>query len=118
MRGFGQAFDLLRQHPKAGAAWPKLGEDIRCLVHRRHRIFYQEQDGTVLIVRVVHHAMDEQRVLRGGARRQARKTSGWPVPNAMPSTPLMCAEREGVLSGKGVSVRVDIGGRYRNKKKK
>jgi toxin ParE1/3/4 len=38
-RGFNEAFSLLRRHPLAGEAKPDLGRDIRCIVHRKHRIF-------------------------------------------------------------------------------
>ncbi|WP_409934932.1 type II toxin-antitoxin system RelE/ParE family toxin [Novosphingobium sp. 9] len=59
-RGFLEAFDLLARHPQSGAPRPELGEEIRCLVHRRHRIFYRFGDDIVLIVRILHHAMDER----------------------------------------------------------
>ena len=62
-RGFNETFDLLRLHPEAGAAKPELGKAIRCIVHRKHRIFYTVNHGTVLIVRIVHHARDAGRAL-------------------------------------------------------
>lgn len=65
--GFDQAFDRLANHPKAGAARSELGKGIRCLIHRRHRIFYCIEADLVLIVRVVHHARDAKRALQGGA---------------------------------------------------
>lgn len=65
--GFDDAFDLLGRHPKAGEAKAKLGKGIRCLMHRKHRIFYQVDGEVVLIVRVVHHAMDARRALQGAA---------------------------------------------------
>ncbi len=63
--GFDEAFDLLASHPLIGSARPELGKGIRCLVHRRHRIFYSFDGETVLIVRIVHHAMDVRRALKG-----------------------------------------------------
>jgi toxin ParE1/3/4 len=63
--GFDEAFDPLADHPLVGEARPELGKDIRCLVHRRHRIFYAVQEDRVLIVRIVHHAMDARRALKG-----------------------------------------------------
>ncbi len=67
MHGFDEAFALLRDHPKAGAACPELGNGIRCLVHRRHRIFYTFEDELVLIVRIVHHAMNASVAMKGWA---------------------------------------------------
>jgi len=58
------AFDLLARHPEAGPAQPDLGEHIRCLSHRRHRILYRFNGAQVLVVRVLHHAMDAPRALR------------------------------------------------------
>lgn len=63
--GFDAAFDLLAEHPFAGPARSELGEGIRCLIHQRHRIFYQVNDDLVVIVRVVHHAMNAKRALKG-----------------------------------------------------
>jgi len=63
--GFEAAFDRLAEFPLSGAARAELGQDIRCLVHRRHRIFYTVQGETVLIIRIVHHAMDAQQALKG-----------------------------------------------------
>lgn len=61
--GFEAAFDLLRQHPMVGPAKPQLGKGVRCLVHRRHRIFYIVSRGIVLILRIIHHAQDAKRAL-------------------------------------------------------
>ncbi len=57
-RGFAVAFDLLGRHPQAGAEQPMLGKGIRCLVHRKHRVFYTLRDDSVIVIRVVHHARD------------------------------------------------------------
>lgn len=35
---------------------PELGCDIRCLVHRHHRIFYIIEADVVVIGRIIHHA--------------------------------------------------------------
>jgi toxin ParE1/3/4 len=64
-RGFNKVFLLLREHPNAGAAKPELGKGIRCLVHRRHRIFYNVNDDLVLIRRIIHHAQSARRALNG-----------------------------------------------------
>ena len=62
-RGFNQAFALLRDRPFAGAARPEAGAAIRCLTHRRHRIFYRIDGDLVLIIRVIHHARNAHRDL-------------------------------------------------------
>lgn len=67
MHGFGDAFGLLRDFPLAAPLHPELGEGVRCLVHRQHRIFYCVDGDVVLIVRIVHHAMDADRALKGAA---------------------------------------------------
>ena len=66
--GFDDLFDLLIRHPRAGEKKSALGKNIRCLVHRRHRILYRVDGETVVIVRIVHHAMDLRRALKGAAR--------------------------------------------------
>lgn len=63
--GFDEAFDLLVRHPKAGEVKANLGKGIRSIIHMRHRIFYRTDGESVLIVRIVHHAMDARRALRG-----------------------------------------------------
>jgi toxin ParE1/3/4 len=56
--GFVGAFNLLARHPEAGAPQPMLGIGIRCLVHRRHRVFYTLEETQVIVIRVLHHARD------------------------------------------------------------
>jgi toxin ParE1/3/4 len=62
-RAFNEAFDLLRRYPEAGPSRPEYGKDIRALTQRRHRIFYLVQNGDVLVVRILHAAMDARRAL-------------------------------------------------------
>lgn len=63
LRSFGQAFDLLSRHPKVGAVRNDIQPPIRCLPHRSHRIFYDLDQETVWIVRILHQAMDAERWL-------------------------------------------------------
>ena len=65
LRGFNQAFTLLRGRPFIGPGRPESGERVRCLTHRRHRIFYQATDDGVFIIRIVHHARNAHRELNG-----------------------------------------------------
>jgi toxin ParE1/3/4 len=62
-RGFNETIDVLRRHPLAGAEKPELGRALRCIVHRKHRIFYTVVGESVLIVRIIHHARDASRAL-------------------------------------------------------
>jgi toxin ParE1/3/4 len=61
--GFDEAFALLARHPKAGQAYPELGKGVRCLIHRKHRIFYFITSDEVRIIRIIHHAQDVRRAL-------------------------------------------------------
>ena len=63
MRGFRELFDLLRRHPQAGQMKAELGEGVRCIIHRKHRIFYKIEGKLVLILRVIHHARNAKREL-------------------------------------------------------
>lgn len=51
-------FALLRTHPFAGPLKPDLGKQVRCLTHKRHRIFYHVTREEILILRIIHHARD------------------------------------------------------------
>jgi toxin ParE1/3/4 len=66
--GFDFAFDLLASFPAAGSATSQYGKVYRCLVHRSHRIFYRVDKDVVRIVRILHHAMDAKRALKGAVR--------------------------------------------------
>ena len=63
--GFDEAFNLLALHPMAGPERSDISKGLRCLVHSKHRIFYRVKKDMVVIVRVVHHSMDDRQVLRG-----------------------------------------------------
>jgi toxin ParE1/3/4 len=45
------------------AVYPRLRPATRCLIYRRHRIFYRVARETVLIVRILHHAQDVKRAM-------------------------------------------------------
>jgi toxin ParE1/3/4 len=68
MRRFDELFDLLRRHPLAGQEASDLGKGMRSLTHRSHRILYQVTKDEVLIVLVLHHAMDAKLALKGTAK--------------------------------------------------
>lgn len=68
MHGFDKVFALLKNYPLAGSETSKYGKAYRCMMHRRHRIFYVFDSDTVLIVRILHHAVDANRALKGASR--------------------------------------------------
>jgi toxin ParE1/3/4 len=68
MHGFGKAFALLQNYPLSGSAAREYGKAYRCLMHSRHRIFYSVKKDVVRIVRILHHAMDAKRALKGAVR--------------------------------------------------
>ena len=66
--GFEEAFALMSAHPHIGMAQPELGEGIRCLKHRQHRLYYRVEKHVVIIVRVIHHARDAKGMLGEAAK--------------------------------------------------
>lgn len=62
-RGFNEAFALLADVPFAGEARPDFGKDVRCKVHRSHRILYRVRGDTVFVERILHHSQDSRRHL-------------------------------------------------------
>ena len=62
-RGIDQVLTRLESFPRIGEARPDYGADIRCVVHRSHRILYCVRKTGVLIVRVLHHSRDAARHL-------------------------------------------------------
>ncbi|CAH0495192.1 Toxin ParE4 [Novosphingobium sp. CECT 9465] len=64
MHSFTSAFQKLRDFPKAGRAMPELGRGVRYLSHRQHGIIYKLTRDDLLIVRIVHHAMDAQSAVK------------------------------------------------------
>jgi toxin ParE1/3/4 len=63
LRSFEDSFALLREHPRAGAIHPIVEPTIRSLSHRSHRIFYDVEADVIVVVRVLHKAMDVERWL-------------------------------------------------------
>ena len=64
LSGFYRVFKVLRDHPQAGEAKEQYGRGLRSFSHRPHRVLYRLQGGTILIVRVLHHARDVRSALR------------------------------------------------------
>ncbi len=64
MYGFDKAFALLRDYHLVGSEAFQYGKNYRCMMHRKHRIFYVVEKDMVLIMRILHHAVDSKRALR------------------------------------------------------
>jgi toxin ParE1/3/4 len=62
------AFGQLADHPLCGQAVPEYGKGYRCLMHRKHRIFYKVDGDVVRVVRILHHAVDAKRALQGAGK--------------------------------------------------
>jgi toxin ParE1/3/4 len=63
VHGFGRSFDLIRQHPFAGAIHAELRPPIRSLSYGSHRIFYDVREDDVVVRRILHKSMDVERHL-------------------------------------------------------
>lgn len=63
LTGLETACDQLRVFPEMAAIYQRLKPAMRCLIYRRHRIFYRVSGETVMIVRILHHAQDVKRVM-------------------------------------------------------
>lgn len=61
MLAIGAALDRLRDHPELGMARPDLGDLLRSLPVREHRLFYRFDGKNISVVRVLHKAMDPAR---------------------------------------------------------
>jgi toxin ParE1/3/4 len=57
-KGFYESFEQLKRFPKLGEAVARIKPEMRCLVHRSHRIFYRFVSGGISIERILHRAMD------------------------------------------------------------
>jgi toxin ParE1/3/4 len=67
LMGLRGAFTLLGASALLGAAETDLGNDIRSYRYRSHRVHYRADTAGVLIVRILHHAMDIPHAMGSGA---------------------------------------------------
>ncbi|MEK6542136.1 MAG: type II toxin-antitoxin system RelE/ParE family toxin [Pseudomonadota bacterium] len=58
---FEASFAMLCDHPEIGAIHPDIHPPIRSAAHRSHRIFYDVEESTIVIQRILHKAMDVRR---------------------------------------------------------
>ena len=65
--GLRGAFTFLGEHRLPGTSEFDLGQNIRSFAYRSHRIYYRVDSSGLLIVRILHHAMDVPRAMGGGS---------------------------------------------------
>ena len=58
MRGFSTTFRRIRDFPRLGTSIDGFDIDLRCVVHRSHRIFYSVEGSRLVVVRILHHSRD------------------------------------------------------------
>ena len=58
LTGLRGAFEILLQHPATGRTEHDLGDGVRSLSYRSHRIYYRMLVDEIRIVRVLHQARD------------------------------------------------------------
>lgn len=69
--GFSGVFDLIRAHPLSGALDDSVRPPIRSLRCGSHRVYYDVLNDRAVVQRILHHARDVVRWLRGlGDRSQ------------------------------------------------
>ncbi len=62
MDGIDQAFERLADFPELSPVYSKLRPPLRFIVCRSHHIFYDFDGAVVSVIRILHHAMNAQRV--------------------------------------------------------
>lgn len=50
------SFDRLADRPQVGSVESGLGDGMRSLAYRSHRIYYRVEGDDLLVVRILHHA--------------------------------------------------------------
>ena len=58
LASFDTTLDLIARHPRIGRERRSLGPSLRSITHRSHVLIYRVRRDHVLIVRVLHGAMD------------------------------------------------------------
>ena len=61
--GLEASFESLAANPLLGRSAEELAANLRRFEHESHVVYYEPQDGSVLIVRVLHETMDVPRHL-------------------------------------------------------
>jgi len=58
LKGLDATFQLLADNPGAGTTCDYITAGLRKHPHERHVVFYECQDDTIVVVRVLHKSMD------------------------------------------------------------
>jgi len=58
LKGLDKTFQFLIDNPGVGTACDDITAGLRKHVHKQHVVFYEYQDNTIVIVRVLHRSMD------------------------------------------------------------
>lgn len=58
LKGLDEAFRFLVDNPAAGMACDYITAGLRKHPHEQHIVFYEYQDNTIVVVRVLHRSMD------------------------------------------------------------
>ena len=64
MQGFGNVFSRLREYPALGTLIPRLRPPLRTFSYRSHRLLYDFDGNRIVIVRILHQAMNVARATR------------------------------------------------------
>lgn len=64
-RDISHRLERLRTTPKAGVLLPDYGAHVRFVPCRRHIIYFELQQRTVVILRVLHALQDRDAIMRG-----------------------------------------------------
>jgi toxin ParE1/3/4 len=62
--GLRAALLRLRDHPEIGPVFRGVKPEVRCLTYRSHKLYYDFDGRTVGIIRILHHAMNAERLLK------------------------------------------------------
>ena len=65
LAGLRALFDRIVDYPAAGRVYPGVTPEMRVMVFRQHRVFYQVAGDLILIVRVLHSRRDARGLLGG-----------------------------------------------------
>jgi toxin ParE1/3/4 len=63
VKGFDKTFELIGEHPFSGALRDQFRPPIRSLPHGSHRIYYDVLEDSIVVLRILHKAMDVERHL-------------------------------------------------------
>lgn len=58
LKGLDEAFQFLADNPGAGVTCDYITAKLRKHPYEKHVVFYEHQDNTIVVVRVLHRSMD------------------------------------------------------------